>query len=206
MYNIISCSCQKHNFAEKNVHLLSSEIEAINHHKSIFCNHTSCIMVILFCFDRAANSVFPTVAPGRCRAPRWLPRQAINSRKGSGSFAGDTCHFWMPIKKNETRPTAPLVSTTTPWPSVVKRRFVSRWAGERKSGKNRQDIYIHMYVSVYLWKGPLCLISGCWLPVLSFHTTAPVVYFLLLSVLNRLTHLQEIYRSQELAARLIENC
>ena len=43
-------------------------------------------------------------------------------------------------------------------------------------------IYIDIYIYINLWKGPLCLISGCWLPVLSFHTTAPVVYFLLLSV------------------------
>ena len=175
-------------------------------HKSIFCNHrhTSCIMVILFCSDRAASSVFPTVAPGRCRAPRWLPRQANQQPQRIRELlpGGHLSLFGCPIKKNETRPTARLVFHDNALTKCGQKKIRFKVGRGKKKRKKTDRIYtyicviiytyihictyIYIYIYIYIYKfveGDLYVLfraAGCQL--LSFHTTAPVVYFLLLSV------------------------
>ena len=72
--------------------------------------------------------------------------------------------------------------------------------------------YMHIYISIYIHifkfvEGTFMSYFGLLAASTKFsHHGTSGVLFAAFCVLDRLTHLQEIYRSQELAARLIENC
>ena len=191
MYNIISCSCEKTQFCRTKcapvvVWNWSHEPSQIHFLQPHIVHHGHSLL-FWSCGKLRLSHCGTWTLPGTAMATAPSNQQPQRIRelcRGHLSFLDAHQE-----KRNEAYSTPSFHDNALTKCGQKKIRFK---VGRGKKKWKKQTGYIHTYVYIYictyiyiyinLWKGPLCLISGCWLPVLSFHTTAPVVYFLLLSV------------------------